>query len=126
MSVNASRLPLPLVSRMNGVQPCAFASSLVSRYTLVLKKPSTTPLPENHRTSLSSRFKLWVPKQVSMVVTCLFSDRRPESAVRSERLEMPWQTDDWTLRGRTTLSDSDEPARQSTRVPVYPWRSYGH
>src|ERR1051325_11703744 len=28
-SLYASRLPLPLVSRMNGVQPCAFCSSPV-------------------------------------------------------------------------------------------------
>src|SRR3954464_7416951 len=42
-STYSSRLPLPLVSTMIGVQPCDFASSPVSRYILVLSHP-TTPL----------------------------------------------------------------------------------
>src|SRR5580765_2687481 len=39
----SSRLPLPLVSMISGVQPCDFTSSPVSRYILVLSQP-TTPL----------------------------------------------------------------------------------
>src|SRR5215471_21300026 len=69
-STYASRLPFPLVSRTNGAQPCALTSSFVSRYTFVLNQPSTVPLPENQRTSLLSRFRWCVPKQVSRVVIC--------------------------------------------------------
>ena len=42
-STYSSRLPLPLVSRMNGVQPCDFASSPVSSNIFALSQP-TTPL----------------------------------------------------------------------------------
>src|ERR1051326_5636143 len=42
-STYSSRLPLPLVSTITGVQPCDFASSPVSSYILVLSQP-TTPL----------------------------------------------------------------------------------
>ena len=40
-STHSSRLPLPLVSRMNGVQPCARSSSPVSSNTLRLNQPMT-------------------------------------------------------------------------------------
>src|SRR5712692_1105547 len=42
-STHSSRLPLPLVSRMNGVQPCDFTSSPVSSNILRFSQP-TTPL----------------------------------------------------------------------------------
>ena len=44
-STYASRLPLPLVSTMIGVQPCDFAESPVSKNVLVFTQP-TTPLLE--------------------------------------------------------------------------------
>ena len=43
-STHSSRLPLPLVSRTIGVQPCDFASSPVSSNFLVSSQPSA-PLP---------------------------------------------------------------------------------
>src|ERR1700745_1380265 len=45
--VYSSTLPLPLVSRTQGAQPCAFAASPVSSHTLVLTQPATGPLPES-------------------------------------------------------------------------------
>src|SRR6516165_6619551 len=44
-STYSSRLPLALVSRTNGDQPCAFAASPVSSSTLVLIQPATGPVP---------------------------------------------------------------------------------
>src|ERR1700730_7429453 len=42
-SVYSSRLPLPLVSRMNGVQPCDFSASWVSSYIFVFSQPTLSP-----------------------------------------------------------------------------------
>src|ERR1700688_1527305 len=42
-SAYSSRLPLPLVSMISGVQPCDFCASPVSRYIFVFSQP-TTPL----------------------------------------------------------------------------------
>src|SRR5262249_1373435 len=46
-STYASRLPLPFVSRMNGVHPCDFASSPVSSNIFVFSQPMTPgpPIP---------------------------------------------------------------------------------
>src|SRR5262245_22482911 len=71
-SVHASRLPLPLVSRMSGVQPCARSSSPVSSNTLRLSQPMT-PVPNallTHTVLLASSAKIrWcVGKQVEMSV----------------------------------------------------------
>src|SRR5688572_4564615 len=68
-SVYASRLPLPLVSAMNGVQPCARSSSPVSSKTLRSSQPTTpTPPPPLlvHSVLLASSAKIrWcVGKQV--------------------------------------------------------------
>src|SRR5215468_3827149 len=68
-SVYSSRLPLPLVSRMNGVQPCDFTSSPVSSSILVLTQPRTSaPMPPElaHRVRLASKPNCtwWVGKQV--------------------------------------------------------------
>jgi hypothetical protein len=42
-------LPLPLVSRMNGVQPCDFTSSPVSSNIFRFSQPTTwLPVGENH------------------------------------------------------------------------------
>src|SRR6267143_32533 len=70
-STYASRLPLPLVSRTNTVQPCAFCSSWVAAYTLVSNQPSTGPPPVYHSTSFLSKFRWCVPKQRSIVVIFL-------------------------------------------------------
>ena len=48
-STYSSRLPLPLVSRTNGDQPCACAASPVASNTLVFTQPATGPVPESHR-----------------------------------------------------------------------------
>src|SRR5579864_6619120 len=42
-SVYSSRLPLPFVSRTNGVQPCDFSASWVSSYILVFSQPTLSP-----------------------------------------------------------------------------------
>src|SRR3989442_6107286 len=44
-STQASCLPLLLVSRINGAQPCDFCSSLVSSNIFVLNQPTTSPAP---------------------------------------------------------------------------------
>src|SRR5579862_886411 len=77
-STNSSRLPLPLVSRTNGVQPCAFTSSPVSSSSLVLTQPSTaapTPPELDHSVRLASKPNCtwWVGKQVLTVLKCLFA-----------------------------------------------------
>src|SRR5207342_120126 len=72
-SVYSSRLPLPLVSTMNGVQPCDFTSSPVSSNVLRSNQPTTlappTPL-EVHSVLLASSAKIrwWVGKQVEISV----------------------------------------------------------
>src|SRR6059058_815929 len=48
-SVYSSTLPLPLVSRTNGAQPCALTASPVSSHSLVLTQPATGPVPEPKR-----------------------------------------------------------------------------
>src|SRR5262245_32525973 len=72
-STHSSRLPLPLVSSTNGVQPCDLASSPVSSNCLRFSHP-TTPTPptplEVHSVLLASSAKMrWcVGKQVEMSV----------------------------------------------------------
>src|SRR5688572_18180500 len=72
-STHSSRLPLPLVSRMNGVHPCERASSPVSSNILRLSQP-TTPTPptplEVQRVLLASsaRIRWCVGKQVETSV----------------------------------------------------------
>src|SRR5438477_11145515 len=66
------RLPSPLVSRMNGVQPCDFSSSPVSSNILVLTQPSTSaPAPpelaQSVRLASKPNCTWWVGKQV---LTC--------------------------------------------------------
>src|SRR5262249_47842791 len=66
-STHSSRLPLPLVSRTNGVQPCDLTSSPVSSYISRFNQPST-PGPTTpalvHNVLLASEAKLrwWVGK----------------------------------------------------------------
>src|SRR6516225_2318392 len=72
----SSRLPLPLVSRMNGVQPWDFTSSPVSSSILVLTQPSTSaPAPPElaHSVRLASKPNCtwWVGKQVLTMVKFL-------------------------------------------------------
>src|SRR5437016_8077826 len=68
-STHSSRLPLPLVSRTNGVQPCDLTSSPVSSYIFRLSHPGT-PGPATpalvHNVLLASEAKLrwWVGKHV--------------------------------------------------------------
>src|SRR5579862_4758710 len=70
-SVYASRLPLPLVSMISGVQPCDFFASPVSRYIFVFSQP-TTPLSGPPALVQSVLFASWpkyrccVLKQVSI------------------------------------------------------------
>src|SRR5262245_30787762 len=70
---SASRRPLPFESRMNGVQPCARASSPVSSSTFGLSQPSTPapapPLEVHSVLSASSAKITWcVGKQVETSV----------------------------------------------------------
>src|SRR3954453_13227563 len=53
-SLYSSTMPLPLVSRTNGAQPCALIASPVSSQIFVLTQPATGPLPENHKVSSAS------------------------------------------------------------------------
>src|SRR5258708_21857048 len=70
-STYSSRLPLPLVSIISGVQPCAFFSSPVCSYSFVFNQP-TTPLSGPpalvHRVLLASlaKYRCWVVKHVSI------------------------------------------------------------
>ena len=50
----SSRLPLPLVSRMNAVHPCDFAASPVCRNIFVFSQPRTGPPPLVHNVSFAS------------------------------------------------------------------------
>src|SRR6266446_3981980 len=76
-SVDASRLPLPLVSTMSGVQPCDFPASRVSQNIFVLTQPTRANsfwrLLLSHSVWLASsaKFRWCVPKHVSMNVNCL-------------------------------------------------------
>src|SRR5580704_17079718 len=79
----AVRLPLPTVSTISGVQPCAFAASPVSQNSLVLIQPATASLgtgapprpvlllSQSVLLASSAKFRWWVPKQVSIVVNFL-------------------------------------------------------
>src|SRR5580765_5500199 len=72
------RLPSPLVSRMNGVQPCAFSSSPVSSNIFVLTQPSTSaPAPpglaQSVRLASKPNCTWWVGKQVLTVPNFLLS-----------------------------------------------------
>src|SRR6478752_913040 len=53
-SVYSSTLPLPLVSRTNGAQPCALTASPVSSHSLVLTQPATGPVAETQSVSSAS------------------------------------------------------------------------
>src|SRR5688572_12952897 len=53
-STYLSRLPLPFVSRINGVHPCEAASSPVASYFLVSNHPITSPPPLVHNVLFSS------------------------------------------------------------------------
>src|SRR3954453_754332 len=53
-SVYSSTLPLPLVSRTNGAQPCAFTASPVASHIFVLTQPATGPVPETQSVSSAS------------------------------------------------------------------------
>src|SRR4030081_287773 len=53
-SVYSSTLPLPLVSRTHGAQPCAFTASPVSSHIFVLIHPATGPVPDSHNVSSAS------------------------------------------------------------------------
>src|SRR5947199_10431922 len=74
---SAVRLPLPTVSTISGVQPCAFAASPVCQNSLVLTQPTTAASPcvllLSHSVLLASsaKFRCCVPKQVSIVVNFL-------------------------------------------------------
>src|SRR2546426_2417739 len=89
-STYASRLPLPLVSRMSGVHPCDFTSSPVRSYIFVFSQP-TTPLsgpPALVQSVLSAslaKYRCCVVKQV------LMSDHLPVfgSYMDSWRAETP-------------------------------------
>src|SRR6266849_4480071 len=75
-SVYSSRLPLPLVSRMNGVQPCDFASSPVSSNIFLFSQPTTllveAPLLAHSVLLASSAKTRWcVEKQVLIKVNFL-------------------------------------------------------
>src|SRR5436190_13090131 len=74
-SVYSSRLPLPLVSRMNGVQPCDFCSSPVSSYIFMLIHPAAplwAPPALAHSVLLASKPNCtwWVGKHVSIILNC--------------------------------------------------------
>src|SRR5690606_35165260 len=53
-STYSSLFPLPLVSRINGVQPCEATSSPVSSYFSVSSQPTTCPPPLVHSVLLPS------------------------------------------------------------------------
>src|SRR5690349_22220371 len=75
-STYSSRLPLPFVSMISGVQPCDFTSSPVCSYIFVFSHP-TTPLAGPpalvQRVLLASvpKYRCWVEKHV------LISDHLP-------------------------------------------------
>jgi hypothetical protein len=53
-STEASRLPLPFVSRTSAVHPCDFAASPVSSNSFVFSQPTTGPPPLVQSVSFSS------------------------------------------------------------------------
>src|SRR5690606_31659218 len=65
-STYSSLFPLPLVSRISGVQPCEATSSPVSSYFLVSSQPITCPPPLVQRVlfSSSANIRWWVLKAV--------------------------------------------------------------
>src|SRR5882672_3076679 len=75
-SVYSSRLPLPLVSRMNGVQPCDLTSSPVSSYIFMLIHPAAPlagPPALAHSVLLASKPNCtwWVGKHVLIILNSL-------------------------------------------------------
>src|SRR5262249_50050938 len=75
-STKSSRLPLPLVSSTNGVQPCDFTSSPVSSNILRFSHPSTpgpaTPaLSHSVWSGSEPKLRWWVGKQVLISVNVL-------------------------------------------------------
>src|SRR5436190_11040924 len=85
------RLPSPLVSRMNGVQPCDFTSSPVSSYIFMLIQPAAplcAPPALAHSVLLASKPNCtwWVGKHVSIILNSLVLGSyiviwRPEFAI---------------------------------------------
>src|SRR5882672_1610684 len=101
-STYASRFPLPLVSRTNGVHPCDFAMSPVWSYIFVLIQPRTSPPPLNQTVSLASKPNSgWcVPKQVlSGVYLPVFGSHTAA-----------WRSD--SLIGNAFADGRSDPARQ--------------
>src|SRR5690554_6632364 len=74
-STYSSRFPLPLVSRMSGVQPCEASSSPVSSSFLVSSHPTTGPPPlvQGVLFSSSANIRWCVLKPVLMWVYALVS-----------------------------------------------------
>src|SRR5437899_11149126 len=76
-SVYASRLPLPLVSTMRGVQPWDFPASRVSQNIFVLTQPTMANsfwrllLSHSVWFGSSAKFRWCVPKHVAMNVHSL-------------------------------------------------------
>ena len=74
-STYASRLPLPFVSRINGVHPCDFTSSPVSSNIFVFSQPTAPPPPpllvHNVLFASSANIRWCVLKQVLMCVSFL-------------------------------------------------------
>src|SRR5262245_22874511 len=70
-STYASRLPLPFVSRISALQPCAFSSSPVSSNSFVLSQPTTWPPPlvQSVLFASSANIRWCVPKHVLMCVS---------------------------------------------------------
>src|ERR1700716_3865979 len=79
-STYASRLPLPLVSRMSAVQPCDFCASWVSSHIFVFSQPTTADSPPHTAAQLlvhsvllasSANCRWCAVKQVSISETSL-------------------------------------------------------
>src|SRR5439155_17259995 len=102
-STYASRLPLPLTSRISAVQPWDFSSSPVSSNTLRFNQPTTGPPPLVHSVLFASSANIrWcVLKQVLMcVIPRLFG-----SNIASWRLEL--------FNGNSFADGCVEPSRQN-------------
>src|SRR5580700_9063547 len=103
-STYASRLPLPLVSRMSAVQPCDFASSWVSSNIFVFSQPVTSPpglLNHNVLLASSVNIKCCVLKHKSIAVNFRVSGSYTEAC-----LEL-------LSSGKTSADGSVDPCRQN-------------
>src|SRR5258708_1354947 len=118
-STYSSRLPLPLVSRISGVQPCDFFSSPVCSNILVFSHP-TTPLAGLpalvHNVLLASlaKYRCWVEKHVSISVHLLVFGSNMES----------WRSD--SSRGATLADARSEPALQYAGFSLPRIRAVNH